>query len=104
MPDRSPSEMQPKPRRRRKAPPLGLWVVVVVLLLGAAYVAVLDNASPHVSGRALTLSTFVDMVNKGQIVDATVLDYDSYVVGDYRLQAGKTAAYNTPYIKNDNSG
>ena len=109
----------PKNRRRRKAPPFGLWVVVVVLLLGAAYAAVLDNARPHVSGKTLTLSSFVDMVGKGQILDATVLDYDSYVVGHYKLSNANTTAhpvgpdivqadssvglYNTPYIKNYNN-
>ncbi|MBV8528850.1 MAG: ATP-dependent metallopeptidase FtsH/Yme1/Tma family protein, partial [Candidatus Dormibacteraeota bacterium] len=107
----NPRGTRSKPRRRRKAPPLGLWILVAVLLLGAAYAAVLDNSRPHVSGRTLTLSQFVNMVNKGQIVNATVLEYDSYVVGTYNLAGNKnittaettaltdssSGEYNTPY-------
>lgn len=97
------SGQRPRARRRRKPPPLGLWIAVAVLLISAASAFVLDNSRPHVTGRALTLSTFVAMVNRGQVVDATVLDYDSYVVGDYKTANNSIGQYNTPYIKGYNT-
>ena len=102
MPDRAPPRTQPG-RRRRKPPPLGFWVIVVVLLTSAAAAVVLNDVQPHVSGRALTYSAFVNMAYKGQIVDAKILDYDAYVVGRYRNGNGSVSLYNTPYLQAHNN-
>ncbi|MGH9070354.1 MAG: AAA family ATPase [Acidimicrobiales bacterium] len=59
-------------------------------LLGG-YFAVLANSKPHVSGDTLSFSTFVNLANRGEIINATVLDQDSYVIGQYYAGGATTS-------------
>ena len=67
-------------------------------MLLLVYAGVLEASRPHVSGDRLRLDGFFELAERGQIVDATILDQDSYVVGRYRAD-GVVRAYNLPYIK-----
>jgi cell division protease FtsH len=54
---------------------------------------------PHVGGQKLPFSTFNDLAESGRIVNARILDQDSYVVGTYRRPGGTPVRFNTPYLK-----
>ncbi len=54
---------------------------------------------PHVSGDQLRLDGFLDRAERGRILNAEILDFDSYVVGQYRRADGSIRPYNLPYLK-----
>ncbi|HSH58974.1 MAG TPA: AAA family ATPase, partial [Acidimicrobiales bacterium] len=87
-----------RPARGHKKPRLGLWAGVAVGLLLLAYVAVVANSRPRVSGDRLRLDEFVTSVGRGDILDARILDQDEFVVGTYRRSDGSQALYNVPYV------
>jgi len=76
-------------------------VVIVILLVG--YVQVLAASRPQVSGQKLPFSTFIDLAESGRVVNARVLDQDSYVIGTYRPKGGAPVGFNTPYLKAANT-
>ncbi|MGH9153573.1 MAG: AAA family ATPase, partial [Acidimicrobiales bacterium] len=96
-PARKPPGRPPK-RSRDKKSRLGLWTAVLVLLLLAAYLGVLELSRPHVGGDRLRFDTFVELVERGRVDDARILDQDSYVVGTYVREEGTRAAYNAPLV------
>ena len=55
---------------------------MLVALVGA-YALVLNLARPHVTGDKLRFDTFVTLADGGRILDARVLDEDSFFVGTY---------------------
>ncbi|MGH9223852.1 MAG: AAA family ATPase [Acidimicrobiales bacterium] len=85
--------------RRPKRSRLGLWTGVGVAILIAGYVAVLAISQPHVRGEELSLTDFIERAQELDIVDATILDVDGYVVGRYVDDGGRVVPYNTPYLK-----
>ena len=85
--------------RRLRKRRFGIATGFCVLVLLASYGAVLEYSRPHVSGDALTLTTFVQLASSGRLKDARVLDVDSYVVGAYVSDNGRAAQYNTPYLR-----
>jgi cell division protease FtsH len=84
-------------RRRRGATKVGfgVWVLVALVVLGAAYAAVLEYQRPHVEGQRLRFDRFVDLVVDGRVHSATVLDQDAYVVGTFTPSRDGQAAQDT---------
>ena len=87
-------------RRFRKARKsrIGLWSALAIGLLLALYLLVIVNSRPHVDGDRLRLDSFVELVQRGQVRDARVLDQDEFVVGSYVRDDGTPATYNAPYL------
>jgi ATP-dependent Zn protease len=76
-----------------------------VMLAGlAAIVLAFDQTRPHLDGDPLRYDSFVERVEAGQILDATILNYDSFIVGTYRRRDGRQATYRTAYFKSYGSG
>ena len=71
----------------------------MIVALLAAYAGVLEMSRPHVSGDQLRLDGFLDRAERGRILNAEILDFDSYVVGQYRRADGSIRPYNLPYLK-----
>ena len=90
---------RPRPRTRWRGS-LGFWSVLAIAVLLAGYLGVLELSRPHVSGERLRLDTFLALADDGRLRNATILDYDSYVVGDYLAADGSPRRYNAPYLKN----
>jgi cell division protease FtsH len=88
-----------QPRRRfqkAKKSRLGLWTAILLILLVGSYIGVLELTRPHVTGDRLRFDTYIDLVEKGQVNNAKILDQDSYVIGTYTKPEGPPAAYNVP--------
>jgi len=102
-----PSPKRPDESSRRLRAPwktsLGFWSVIAIVGLLAAYGGVLELSRPHVSGDKLRLDGFLDLAERGRIATAEILDFDSYVVGEYRRADGSLRPYNLPYLKTQNS-
>ncbi|MBA3300386.1 MAG: ATP-dependent zinc metalloprotease FtsH [Thermoleophilaceae bacterium] len=92
-------------RKRRGAGKshLGLYSVLAVVLLLAAYVGVLAYSKPHVGGDKLRLDSFVKLVGDKKIKSAKVLDEDSTITGTYERPDGSRGRYNAPYLKTSGS-
>ncbi|MGH9281486.1 MAG: AAA family ATPase, partial [Acidimicrobiales bacterium] len=93
-------------RPQTKKSRLGLWTALAVLVLAAAYFGTLEASRPHVSGDRLRFNDFVDLVGRGQIIEARILDIDSYVTGQYRpdgTDGQELRRFNTPYLKANGS-
>lgn len=107
-------------RSRSRKTAYGAWVLIALIVLVAAYLAALDNSRPHVTGDAVSFSAFVRLADQGRIKNAQVLEFDSYIVGQYSksaagggyntgVSAGGSArqaadnagvsTYNTPFLK-----
>jgi cell division protease FtsH len=78
---------------------VGFWASLLIVLLIVGYVQAIEVSRPHVTGRQLPFSTFVSLANSGRIVNARVLDVDSYVVGTYRSPGYRPIAFNTSYLR-----
>ena len=81
--------------------PLGGWVSVTLLVLLAAFFAVLELSRPHVEGDRLRVDTFQRALDDGRIRSGRILDADGLVVGTYRRRDGTVAPYNAPYFRSD---
>ena len=93
-------------RRPQKKSRLGLWTALLVFLLVAAFFGTLEASRPHVDGDRLRYDTFAELAQRGQVVEARVLDIDAYVTGLYRPDPGEdgpTLKFNTPYLKTNGS-
>jgi len=97
----TPSKQKPRaarpPGRRRS---LGFWCSVAIAVLLLIYLGVLEASRPHLGGDTLRQDSFQALVNKGRIVNATILDQDRAVVGTYRRADGTVAPYNLPFSRN----
>ena len=84
------SPSPPTARSRRSQPGSGLGLAAVLAIIGllVAYLGVLELSRPHVSGDRLRLDAFMAMAEDGRIKSAEILDYDSYVVGEYVAGSG----------------
>ena len=78
---------------------LGFWASLAIVLLVVGYVQVIAASRPQVSGQKLPFSTFIDLAESGRVVDARILDVDSYIVGTYRPKGGAPTRFNTAYIR-----
>ena len=104
IPSPSAGRRQRAPRRRRRALrrlPLGGWVSVSLLVLLAAFFAVLELSRPHVSGDRLRVDTLQRALDDGRIRTGRILDADGLLVGEYRRPNGTIARYNAPYFRSD---
>jgi cell division protease FtsH len=82
----------------------GFWAGLLVVLLLVGYVQVIEVSRPHVSGRQLPFSSFVNLTASGRIIHARILDVDSYVVGTYRQPGHRQPQqFNTPYLRDSNT-
>ena len=88
-----------KRRRPQRASALGLTSLAAVILLLAAYLALLEYSRPHVSGERLRLDTFLELVEKDRIKTARILDGDAVVEGTYARPDGSTARYHAAYFR-----
>jgi cell division protease FtsH len=92
-------------KRRRRGRPrtsgLGFWCSIAILVLVLAYVGLIVASVPHVSGRRLSLSGFVDLANQGRVKDAVMLDHDYFFVGLYHPPGGGVAEYNSAFPNNN---
>ena len=88
-------------RRRLRRLPLGGWVSVSLLVLLAAFFAVLELSRPHVSGDRLRVDTLQRALDDGRIRTGRILDADGLLVGEYRRPDGTIATYNAPYFRSD---
>ena len=77
--------------------------MIAIVGLLAGYVGVLELSRPHVSGDRLLLNGFFDLADRGRILNAEILDFDSYVVGQYRDGDESIRPYNLPYLKTGSS-
>ncbi|HEX6539571.1 MAG TPA: AAA family ATPase [Candidatus Dormibacteraeota bacterium] len=77
-------------------------MALVILVLLAAYAEVLNYSRPAVSGDALSFTQLVDQAGSGRILNAQILDVDSYVVGQYRRSDGSVHPFNSPNVKGAN--
>ena len=82
----------------------GLWFAAAVALGLAGLVAAVDRTQPHLGGEPLRFDTFVQRVEAGQVLEARVLNYDSFVVGTYRSADGRRIEFRTPYLKSYGGG
>jgi ATP-dependent metalloprotease FtsH len=110
MTDTDPTRAQPPkrpaaPRRRRRrwrrSLPLGGWVLVALLVLLAAFFAVLELSRPHPEGDRLSISAMERYIDDARIRSGRILDADGFLVGKYRRADGTIATYNAPYFRND---
>jgi cell division protease FtsH len=86
-------------------------VLLALVLLGVAYVGVLEYQRPHVAGDSLRFDTFVNLVANGNVRSATVLDQDAYITGAYvppkegeDLSGGDEALHDMPTMEPDFGG
>ena len=86
----------PRKFKKAKKSRLGLWTAIVLILLVGSYVGVLELTRPHVTGDRLRFDTYIDLIEKGRVKNAKILDQDSYVVGTYTKPQGTVAEYNAP--------
>ncbi|MEX2620008.1 MAG: AAA family ATPase [Egibacteraceae bacterium] len=92
-------------RRRRtrsgeaKKSRIGLWTLVVLLLLLAAFVGMLWVTDTRLAGEELRLDTFVDLAERGRIDTAHILDQDAAVVGRYTDEGGAVHDYYVEYLQ-----
>jgi cell division protease FtsH len=78
---------------------IGVWFSVALLVgLGALAISI-ERTRPHLDGELLRYDTFVERVESGQILDARILNFDSFVIGTYRASDGRTARYRTAFFK-----
>ncbi len=103
--------MSPQPNRptesRRRRPrgaarrfnTIGFWTSLVIVLLAVGYVQVILASRPQVSGQKLPFSTLVNLAETGRIVNARILNVDSYVIGTYRRPRGAPLRFNSPALK-----
>jgi len=93
-----------RPRLAREATrrfnTLGFWASLAIVLLLVGYVQVIAASRPQVSGQKLPFSAFIDLAESGRVVNARILDQDSYIVGTYRPRGGAPVRFNTPYLRN----
>ncbi len=83
---------------------IGFWFGAV-MLAGLAGVALsLESTRPHVSGEPMRYDTYVERVEAGRILDARILNFDSYVVGTYRRADGARVRYRLEFFKTYNGG
>ncbi len=88
-----------KARKENKKSMLGVWTAVIVLVLVGSYFAVIEVNRPKVPGDNLRLDSFVDLAERGRLKSATILNYDSYAVGNYVRDDETTHKYNAVYLK-----
>ena len=92
-----------KRSKRERKSHLGLYSVLAVVVLLAAYVAVLVYSAPHVDGDRLRADTFLQLLREKRIKDALVLDEDSVITGHYVRPDTSIHPYNAPYLKTSGS-
>ncbi len=112
--------MPQRPRRSRRRPGgsrpsrAGLWSLLAIVLLLAAYLGVLAYSKPDGSGDRLRFDTFFELAQgsgpkvrgrtgPARIKDASILSEDSVVVGSYVRADGATRSYYVPYLKTSGS-
>jgi ATP-dependent metalloprotease FtsH len=78
-----------------------VWVALVIVILLAAYIGMLESSRPHVSGDPLAYDRFVEFVETDRVGNARILDFDAFVVGEYRTDGGQTREYNVTYFKSE---
>ncbi len=93
-----PRHSRGKFRKTRKSR-LWLWTTLAIAVLVAAYVFIMVNSRPQVSGERLRFDTFIGLVQEGRVTEARLLDQDAFVVGSYTRGDGAVAQYNTPYLQ-----
>ena len=81
----------------------GFWACLLIVFLLVAYVQVISISRPHVTGQKLAFSSFVTLAESGRVVNARILDADSYIVGTYRRPGRAPVAFNVPYLRDSNS-
>ncbi|MEX0658080.1 MAG: ATP-dependent zinc metalloprotease FtsH [Egibacteraceae bacterium] len=97
--------MADKRKRKGKGPSdgpknrVGLLSGLAVIILLAAWVAVLVWGRPTVSGEELLLTEYIDLVDEGQVIDAQILDFDGIVAGTYQREDGTVAPYHMRYFQ-----
>ena len=74
-------------------------MALLVLLLIAAFAGVLNYSRPSVSGDSLTFTEMVNEAKSGRIVNAVLLDVDSFVIGQHKRSDGSVHAFNSPNVK-----
>lgn len=82
-----------------RRPGLGFWMFVVIVLLLAAYAEVLNYSRPAVSGDALSFTQLLDQAGSNRILNAQILDVDSYVIGQHKRADGSVHPFNSPNVK-----
>ncbi|HEV2787713.1 MAG TPA: AAA family ATPase [Solirubrobacteraceae bacterium] len=78
---------------------LGLSFTASVLVGLAALAIAIDHTRPHLGGERLRYDVFQQRVESGQVLEARILNYDSYVTGTYRSRDGRRVQFSTAYLK-----
>ena len=77
----------------------GFWFGALLLVGLAGIAASLEQTRPHLRGELLRFDEFVQRVEADQILEARILNFDSFVVGTYRARDGRRVAYRTAYFR-----
>ena len=78
---------------------IGFWFAATLLVGLGGLMLSLDRTRPHLGGELLRYDTFIERVDSGEILDARILNFDSFVVGTYRGSDGRRIRYRTAYFK-----
>ena len=78
--------------------------LAMMLAALAGLVLAVDRTRPHLDGELLRFDTFVEHVESGRVVDARILNFDSFIVGTYRRPDGSRGQYRTAYFKTYSGG
>ena len=83
---------------------LGFWTVSAICVLVLIYLVVLEASRPHLTGERVRLDGFYELAEKKDIVNATILDQDRFIVGTYRRNGeGRPIKFHTPFSRNGNT-
>ena len=69
------------------------------MILLVAYAQVIIASQPKPTGQTLRYSTFLNLVENGDVKSARILDQDAYVEGVYQRRGGAPRRFNTPYVR-----
>ena len=83
---------------------LNTFLLAMMLAALGGLVLAVDRTRPHLAGELLRYDTFVEHVEDGRIVDARILNFDSYIVGEYRRADGSRRRYRTAFFKTYGGG
>ncbi|MDP8922738.1 MAG: AAA family ATPase, partial [Chloroflexota bacterium] len=78
---------------------MNAFFLAMMLAALAGLLLAVDRTRPHLDGDLLRYDTFVERVESGRILDARILNFDSFIVGTYRRPDGSRAQYRTALFK-----
>ena len=78
---------------------IGVWFAAALIACLGALALSIERTRPHLDGERLRYDTFLMRVESGQVLDARILNFDSFVVGTYRSRDGRRVRFRMAYFK-----